>query len=486
MKNTKKITLLHNNDLHGDFLAEKTEEKEVGGISLLSGFVNKVRSEEKNVLYAIAGDMFRGSVIDSEYKGMSTIEIMNALGPDVATIGNHEVDYGISHLLFIEKCAQFPIINANIQIKSNGVRLFDPCKIIEIDGMKILFIGLITEEILAAAKQDAVGSFINTEEAAQAVGRICNTYNALDIDFTVLLTHIGIEEDKKLAHLLDPAWGVDMIIGGHSHTFMEEPVVENGIVIAHAGTGTDAIGRFDIVVDTDNNCIDSYTWEFVPVNSHTSSRDFQLEEIIRKYKSETDKKYQRVISHFTTKLTHPQRNMETALGNLFADIFEESLGVDIMLCGSGSIRTEEMGPIVTYGLLCESFPYDDGIYMIKVNGAMLRRMMLHILRDDAFLGHTEFYQVSKRFKMVYSKSAHAFKSFTFDGIEIEDEHMFTIGVQNFHFANIEDFMNVSYKELEAIQKPRVIATSCVNILEEYLTSHGNLAREIEGRITVLD
>ncbi len=135
MKNLKKLTLLHSNDMHGDFLAEQIDERLVGGVSLLSGYVNKVRREEKNVIYAIAGDMFRGSVIDSEYKGTSTIGIMNLMGPDVATIGNHEVDYGLAHLLFLEKCADFPIINANLHIKSNGRRMFRPFWIAHIDGM---------------------------------------------------------------------------------------------------------------------------------------------------------------------------------------------------------------------------------------------------------------------------------------------------------------------------------------------------------------
>lgn len=211
-----------------------------------------VRKQEKNVLYAIAGDMFRGSVIDSEYKGVSTIGIMNLLGPDVATIGNHEVDYGLSHLLFLEKCANFPIINANFHIRANRRRLFQPFYIAEMDGMKILFIGIITEDVLAQTKADElIGSFVDIGEAAQEVGNICNAYNAIDIDFTVLLTHIGFEEDKKLAALLDPAWGVDVIIGGHSHSFVTEPALVNGIYIVQAGTGTDQIGRFDIMVDTD-------------------------------------------------------------------------------------------------------------------------------------------------------------------------------------------------------------------------------------------
>ena len=185
MKNLKKLTILHSNDMHGDFLAEQIDERLVGGVSLLSGYVNKVRREEKNVIYAIAGDMFRGSVIDSEYKGPSTIGIMNLMGPDVATIGNHEVDYGLAHLLFLEKCADFPIINANLHIKSNGRRMFRPFWIAHIDGMKILFIGIITEEVLAATKNDElIGSFVDIGEAAREVGNICNAYNAIDIDFT--------------------------------------------------------------------------------------------------------------------------------------------------------------------------------------------------------------------------------------------------------------------------------------------------------------
>ena len=239
MKNLKKLTILHSNDMHGDFLAEQIDERLVGGVSLLSGYVNKVRREEKNVIYAVAGDMFRGSVIDSEYKGTSTIGIMNLVGPDVATIGNHEIDYGLAHLLFLEKCADFPIINANLHIKSNGRRMFRPFWIAHIDDMKILFIGIITEEVLAATKTDElIGSFVDIGEAAREVGNICNAYNAIDIDFTVLLTHIGFEEDKKLAAMLDPDWGVDVIIGGHSHTKLEEPFKVNDIYIVQAGTGT--------------------------------------------------------------------------------------------------------------------------------------------------------------------------------------------------------------------------------------------------------
>ena len=67
MSNLKKLTILHSNDMHGDFLAQKTDDRLLGGVSMLSGYIQKVRREEENVLYTVSGDMFRGSVIDSEY-----------------------------------------------------------------------------------------------------------------------------------------------------------------------------------------------------------------------------------------------------------------------------------------------------------------------------------------------------------------------------------------------------------------------------------
>ena len=172
--------------------------------------------------------------------------------------------------------------------------------------------------------------------------------------------------------MLRPECGVDLIIGGHSHTLMEQPCVVNDILIAQAGAGTDQIGRFDIVVNTDTNSIESYKWQCIPINDKYCPVDEQIENLIRKYKSVTDQKYTRVITRFSCPLTHPQRNTETALGNLFADIFKNSLGIDIMLLGSGSIWGEKLGLIVEYGGLAEIFPYDDGVYMLRVDGRTFR------------------------------------------------------------------------------------------------------------------
>ena len=487
MANYKKLVLLHSNDMHGDFLSEEGCDALIGGVSYLSGYINKVRAEEPNTLYCIAGDMFRGSVIDSEYQGISTIEIMNMLSPDVVTIGNHETDYGLSHLLFLEKCAKFPIINSNLYIKTNHARLFKPYTIIEVDGMKILFIGVLTEEVLAQTKNDGIiGTFVNIEEAAAEVGKICNTYNAIDIDFTVLLTHIGFEEDKKLAEKLDPAWGVDVIIGGHSHTLLDKPAYVNNTIIVQAGVGTDQIGRFDIVIDTDTNSVASYKWECIPIDSAHCPLDEELEGLIMQYKSKTDEKYSRVVTRFNKKLTHPSRIRETELGDLFADVLKKSLNVDIMLLGSGSIRCEELGPILMYSDLCEAFPYDDEVYMLTVTGAQLKKMIKYMLRDEVWEGaHCEFYQFSVGLQVIYSREQHEFITFSFNGMPVEDSKEYTVGLQRFHYLNTEIGFGVSLDELTKVHNSRIVATSCREILDEYLSSHQRIEQKIENRLVVI-
>ncbi len=487
MKNLKKLTILHSNDLHGDFLAEQVDETLVGGVSRLSGYVNKVRNEEKNVIYTVSGDMFRGSLIDSEFQGISTIEIMNLLAPDVVSLGNHEVDYGLAHLLFLEKCATFPIVNANMYLKLNGVRLFRSHIILKVDGMNILFIGILTSEILAKTRNEAlVGTMVDIEDAANEVSKICDAYRNVDIDFTVLLTHIGFEEDKKLAAKLDPALGVDLIIGGHSHTYLTEPCEVAGIPIVQAAIGTDQIGRFDIMVDTDSNSIDSYTWQCIPITEDNCPRDLALEEVIRKYASITENKYGRILTRFPREYTHPQRNMETELGDLLAEAIREQMSVELVLLGSGSIRKPKLGPIVTLGNFMEIMPFGDPLIRFRLTGAQLRHAVKHMLREEAFLDgeHSEWYQLSRGFCCEYDRQTETILSLKMNGKEVQDQDLYTVIMERYHFINIGDFLDLKAEEIEKNGKPEEAATHTTNVLEEYLSRHEHLELDGERRLFI--
>jgi 5'-nucleotidase/UDP-sugar diphosphatase len=483
--NTKNFTILHSNDMHGDFLAEVggAEGNLIGGLALLSGYISKVRQEEENVLYVISGDMLQGSIIDSEYKGISTIEIMNYLSPDVVTLGNHEVDYGLPHLLFLEKMANFPIVNANLYIRKYNRRLMRPYLVLNVAGFDIMFIGLITEAVLQSLKTDQqIATFISLEDASREVGRICNAYKDEDIDLTVLLTHIGFESDQELAAMLDPQWGVDMIIGGHSHTILEQPAVVNDILITQAGTGTDQIGRFDIVVDDDTNSIVDWKWQLIPVNDDLAQPDEELNKFIDSFKTEVDKKYNTVVCRLAEKLTHPRREEETSLGNLFADIFAQRAQCDVMFVGSGSIRGTELGPLVTLGDLRSIFSFDDTLFKLTISGAQLKRVFSHIMRPDNRNSEGECYQVSRKVRAVYSDASQELESLAIDDQPVEDDRPYTICLQGYHYTNSEPNLGLTGEELTALQPPSVVTTSAQDVLEEYLRNNQNLRSRVEGRL----
>ncbi|MFH0952564.1 MAG: bifunctional UDP-sugar hydrolase/5'-nucleotidase [Patescibacteria group bacterium] len=483
--NTKKFTILHSNDMHGDFLAEAQGEKGelIGGLALLSGYINKVRQEEENVLYVISGDMVQGSLIDSEYKGISTMEIMNYLAPDVVSLGNHELDYGLPHLLFLEKMANFPIVNANLYIKKYFKRLMRPYLIINKAGFDILFTGIITEKVMDSLSQDKlIGSFVSLEEASQEVGKITNAYKNDDIDLTIILSHIGFESDIELAKMLKPEWGVDMIIGGHSHTILEQPEKVNNILIAQAGVGTNQVGRFDIVVDDDTNSIIEHKWQLIPINDKLAEPDKALTEYIESYKKEVDKKYSTMICKLSEKLTHPAREIETTLGDLVADAFAEVAECDVMLVGAGSIRVKELGPLVTRGDLMSCFPYDDSLTRYTITGEQLKKIFSHIMRLENRDGEGECYQVSRGIEAVYNDSAKKLESLSYNGQPVADEKMYKICLQGFHFSSCAAYLNITQEELLRSGQQKVISTSAQGILEEYLRNHQNISQKTEGRL----
>jgi len=485
---TKKLTILHSNDMHGDFLAEvkKGEGKLIGGLALLSGYINQVRSQEENVLYLISGDMVQGSLIDTEYKGISTIEISNYLAPDVVALGNHEFDYGLPHLLFLEKIANFPIVNANLYIKKYRKRLMSPYVILQKAGFDILLTGIITEKVMDSIKLDKlIGSFIGLEEASAEVGKICNAYKTNDIDLTILLTHIGFESDIKLAEMLRPEWGVDLILGGHSHTVLKKPKMVNSVLIAQAGVGTDQVGRFDITVDDDTNSIVDYQWQLIPINDQLAKPDKNIQKFIDSFKGEVDRKYQILVCKLAQTLTHPQREIETTLGDLVADAFAQTARCDVMLVGSGSIRIKKMGPLVTLKDLMTCFPYDDSLSCYQIKGKHLKQAFSHIMRIENRDGEGECYQVNQGVEAVYDDKKGRLASLKINGKPVADKKDYSLCLQGYHFKNAPAYLNITHEDLLASDHQKVVTTSAQQVLEEYLKNNQNISKKIEGRLVYL-
>lgn len=480
-----KLTILHSNDFHGDFFQEDKDHALVGGVSMLSGYIKSVRKEKENVIYAIAGDMLQGSIIDNEYKGISTIDIINLLKPDITTLGNHEIDYGLAHLLFLEKCARFPIINANLYIKVTGTRLFESHKIIEIGGMRVLFIGIVTNEVIDNAMDNLLATFVDIDEAANAIEYIINSYKTIDIDLTVILTHIGHDMDKELAAILKPELGVDLILGGHTHTFLEKPDEVNGILIAQAGEGSDFIGQFDLVIDKDTNSIHDYEWNLVPIDSTHCTRDRELDRALDTYSELVEGKYNRVMRRLDRTYYHEDRFRETELGNMIADIFWLSLGVDVYILGSGSIRGEKLGEIVTLKELREVYPYESKVYGIWIDGARLKQMIETFFNNFMDGNTREFYQFSRHIHIDYDKTQRKITKFIFNKQPLRDERVYSVGIGEFHFQLLEPIFGITKEELNKYKPPKVLSLNSRDVVDEFFYSEIPISAQVEDRIRIL-
>jgi len=241
-----------------------------------------------------------------------------------------------------------------------------------------------------------------------------------------------------------------------------------------------SIGRFDITVDDDTNNIVNYSWQLIPIDSAHAPKDEELEKFINTYKETVDKKYSTIITKFVKKLDHHTRLEETELGNLFADIFKERADVDIGIVGSGSIRSKELGPVVTLGDIVACFPFKDTVQKFTVSGAALKRMFSKFMSNENRELQGECYQVSKGVKAIYNRTADKLVSLSLNGKEIVDDKQYSVCLQGYHYANLNKFLNMDESE---ISNYKLVATAQTDIIEEYLRAHQMLNSKVEGRLT---
>lgn len=171
------------------------------------------------------------------------------------------------------------------------------------------------------------------------------------------------------------------------------------------------------------------------------------------------------------------------MGNLIVDIVAQLDTLDVALIGSGSIRRTKLGPLVTLSDLKEVFPYDDVLYKLKVTGVQLTQIFAHIMRlENRIPGESCCFQVSKGIEAVYSDSHNQLESLSINGQPVQAEEHYTICVEEYHYKNSVHSLGVTSEELTKLDNPKVVSTSCQNILEEYFSHHQNLDSHIEGRL----
>jgi len=263
---TKRITILHTNDTHSHLdTFPQTDAKfpNQGGAAKRATIFNQIKKENPNTLILDAGDMFQGTPYFNYYGGELEIKVMNMLQYDAGTLGNHEFDNGINSLSEQIHKANFDIINANYDFKNTLMDgLTKPYKVFIKDGIKIGVFGLgIKLEGLVNKSEYDETVWNNPIEIAQDVTRILK--DDLKCDLIICLSHLGYKfgGNSQMISDLDLAAktkNIDLIIGGHTHTFLEKPTIvlnaeQKEVIVNQVGCYGVRVGQIDFYFDEFKN-----------------------------------------------------------------------------------------------------------------------------------------------------------------------------------------------------------------------------------------
>ena len=223
------LILLHTNDTHSRIEPVPESDKynpDLGGVVRRAAYVEKMRSENENVLLFDAGDFLQGTPYFNMFKGEVEVEAMNMLKYDAVTLGNHAFDYGMDVLVNLVKKAEFPIVCTNYDFSDTEIAdIIKPYHIIYKDGVKIGIEGAnVDPRGLVASTHYEGMKFLPATETLNKTAEMLR--NELKCDMVVCLSHMGIQNELKLA---ENTRNIDIIIGGHSHTFMSEPSLRNNL-----------------------------------------------------------------------------------------------------------------------------------------------------------------------------------------------------------------------------------------------------------------
>lgn len=354
-------------------------------------------AKTNHVLLVDNGDSIQGEPIGTMTTGESNIELMNAVGYDIATIGNHEFDYGMDRFLELTKKANFPYISANFM--HNDELVFAPYVIKEFDGVKIAFVGITTPKTTTSSTpkyfQDETGKFVYTfcqdetgEKLYAAVQKAVDDARAEGAAYVVAMAHLGIEGESApwmSTDVIANTTGINALLDGHSHSILEQEKVKNKdgeeVLLAACGTKLQAIGYLRISAKDGSMATGLYKWDTsnavslpdligldnevaTKVNEAMDTLNEKLGEVVAK--SAVDL----VISDPETDV-RIVRTAETNLGDLCADAYRDQSGADIAFVNGGGIRVKIAAGDITLNDILKVHPFGNALCVVEATGQQI-------------------------------------------------------------------------------------------------------------------
>ena len=505
---TVKLTILHTNDSHGHFMKfNPYPVMDVGGLAAQSTLVNVVRAEVEgdggSVLLLSAGDINTGIPESDLLDAEPDIKLMNLIGYEAMTLGNHEFDKSRDVLLQQMEWAEFPFLSANIVKKDSGETLVEPYIIKEYDGLKVAIFGLTTEEtpILTFPEYTEDLKFKDViETAKELVPKLKE-----EADIVVALTHLGFYEetgggyhsagDIKLAKEVD---GIDVIIGGHSHTSIKEAEVVDETLIVQAGGYSENVGRLDLVIDPEADKVTDYSYKLLSVNGKKRVKyndktyyayvdkgyveDKEILDAAEPYLAQAGKLLSEPVGEALVELVGGKsdvRSKETNLGNLVTDAMMDKTGADIAFQNGGGIRTTVAPGPIAYRDILSVQPFGNTLSLLDMTGAQIMEVLNYAATIEP--GNGGFLHVGGlKWTLNRSGETPVAENVMVGDAALDKDKTYKVVTNNFMAAGGDGYKML--KDIPSLDTGYVDADA----LKEYIQKLGKVEPTLEGRLTIVE
>ena len=388
------IVILHTNDVHCG-IADGL------GYAGISAYAREMEAQygQNRVTLVDAGDSIQGGPIGTLTEGEYPVDIMNQVGYDIFTPGNHEFDYRIPRLLELMEKLDAAVVSSNFVRLSDGQTVFQPYEIMDYGDVQIAYVGITTPEAFTKSTpayfQDDSGSYLYgfcEDESGQALYE--NVQASVDAarregaDYVVAVAHLGVVESSapwRSTDVIANTNGIDVMIDGHSHTVINGQEIANKdgdtVLLNQTGTKLQSIGKIVIDPDTGDisaSLITDYTAKDPTTQSYIDSINMEFANILNQVVAKTDVALTTVDPETGTRLI---RSQETNLGDLCADAYRWALDADIGLINGGGIRADIPAGDITYGQIISVHPFNNQATSVRVTGQQLLNALEMGARD---------------------------------------------------------------------------------------------------------
>jgi 2',3'-cyclic-nucleotide 2'-phosphodiesterase (5'-nucleotidase family) len=378
------ITFLYFNDFHGALEPIKEKEKEGDqevekyGIARMATEVKRIQAENKvaNIptFFVTSGDLLQGTVLSNFSKGQIEADYLNKLGLSYYTIGNHELDFGPDPLSSLLVHLKAQCVTANYYIGT----MCKPVPVI-LNNLKMGIAGLVAKEDFLGKNAKVAREYlkdVQIEDEVTSAKQLVADFKSQGITLIVLLSHLGIDRDKTLASEVS---GIDVIIGGDSHTAIEGYQKSGNTCIVQAGEKGKYLGRLDLELDNHGRPT-SVNAKLLKLDQQITPDPEIAADLQAKKKELEEGEFGKRIADSECKLDGERghvRGRETNLGNLLCDVLKETYQTDIAVFNGGGIRDSIVQGPVTTGAIFKAFPFTNTVQVLEISGQTLLEMLQH-------------------------------------------------------------------------------------------------------------